>query len=106
MDFGCKIKVRIIIAVLALLCLEACNHKKTEPATTDADSVGALAADSAVTDEDVPRYVNALTADMYSERLSVIKRLIEDDSCTDDKSLLIREQSYLKQKLIELKTEV
>ena len=30
----------------------------------------------------------------------------EDDSCTDDKSLLIREQSYLKQKLIELKTEV
>jgi len=63
-------------------------------------------ADSAVTDEDVPRYVNALTADMYSERLRVIKRLIEDDSCTDDKSLLIREQSYLKQKLIELKTEV
>ena len=63
-------------------------------------------ADSAVTDEDVPRYVNALTADMNSERLRVIKRLIEDDSCTDDKSLLIREQSYLKQKLIELKTEV
>ena len=56
--------------------------------------------------EDVARYVNSLVADIYSEKLRQIKKQIDDVNSTQDKALLIQEQRYLKQKLIELKSEV
>lgn len=56
--------------------------------------------------EDVARYVNSLVADIYSEKLRQIRKQIDDVNSTQDKTLLIQEQRYLKQKLIELKSEV
>ena len=56
--------------------------------------------------EDLPRYVNSLVADMYTEKLRQIKKQIDDVNSTKDKTVLIQEQRYLKQKLIELKTGV
>lgn len=103
MDFGCKIKVRIIIAVLALLCLEACNHKKTEPATTDADSVGALAADSAVTDDnaaeeaiagDVPRAADELFDDFFFN-FSVNRKLQKERTVFPLKSVNGNKTEYI-----------
>ncbi|MBO4360051.1 MAG: DNA primase [Eubacteriaceae bacterium] len=55
---------------------------------------------------DVPRYVNSLLADMYGEKLRQIKKQIDDVNSTKDKTVLIQEQRYLKQKLIELKSGV
>ena len=66
--------------------------------------VSSLEAD--IPGEDVTRYVNSLVADMYSEKLRQIRKQIEDVNSTKDKTVLIQEQRYLKQKLIELKMEV
>ncbi|MCR4893905.1 MAG: hypothetical protein K5911_04105, partial [Eubacteriales bacterium] len=56
--------------------------------------------------EEETRYVYSLVADMYSETFRQIRKQIEDVNSTKDKTVLIQEQRYLKQKLIELKMEV